>query len=164
MTGEKGVLTEGQLTLMSPAGGRCQGEFWTGTGWSIKACKHLPKSATRAVPRGLQPQRGSFSGVGDPGLEAALGNIRLHDGLLESFSIRNRLTSVWPELIATNSEAASELRGSYLQISSRGQAGCWGVLPCASPQPQLECIPLSVQGSVPFGSTWTMAQFSIWCL
>lgn len=56
-------------------------------------CQRVPAELCQAllagaVPRGLQPQRGSLSGAGDPGLEAALGNIRLHAGLLVCFSIR----------------------------------------------------------------------------
>lgn len=49
-------------------------------------------STCQIVPTGLQPQSGSFSGVGDPAeiLEAALvGNIRLRVGLV-CFSSRNR--------------------------------------------------------------------------
>lgn len=75
------------------------------------------------MPRGLQPQSHLFSGVRDPGrlLEQRVLVTSGHPlvSLCVSAS-ETELTLAWPALIATNNEAASELRTSYLRLSSPG--------------------------------------------
>lgn len=75
------------------------------------------------MPRGLQPQGHLFSGVREPGrlLERRLLVTSRHPLVSLCVSpLETELTWAWPALIATNNEAASELRTSYLLLSSPG--------------------------------------------
>lgn len=69
-------------------------------------CQKVPPAGAKLCWLGSARGLPSFSGVGDPGLEAALGNIRLVS--LCVAPSEGELTSAWPALNAANHEAAGE--------------------------------------------------------